>query len=318
MFRYGLANDAPAPAPAVLTSGVPNPYAMAVDGQNLYWTNSPAAADGGAVVQVSLTTGDVTTLVSAAQDINGNSIAVDSRNVYASVYNSLYLVSVPIGGGTISTLMTYYYESTPVAVAGGAVLGVQVNSGVWAVPVDGGAPVNYVQQPYGALTGTTDGTTYFWVQSATPNAIRSAPLGGSMPSVTQLVTDPPDAGNQWPVTGTAYQNLAVDGTSVYFFDNGTGQIFSVPKAGGAFEALTSVSAGNSVQSLLTDGVTLYWAQTTPPAIVQMPVGGGTPQTIVSGAAVTALATLDGSIPCMALDAQHLYWFNPPDIDVMAR
>jgi hypothetical protein len=310
--------DAPPPTPVVVTTGVPTPYTMAVDGQNLYWSNLPADADGGAVMKVSLSSGTVATLITAAQETNASSIAVDSKNVYASVDNTLALVSVPIGGGTVSTLMTFYYESSPIAVGAGAVLGTMINSGVWAVPVDGGTPVNYVQQPYGALTGATDGTSYFWIQSAAPNAIRSAPLGAaSMPAVTQLVTNPADSGNLSPVVNTAYQNLAVDGTSVYWFDNGSGSILSAPKGGGAFKVIAQVPVG-TVQSLLTDGTTLYWAQTTPPAILKMPVAGGTPQTLVSGAPTAALATLDGEIPRMAIDATHLYWFNPPDIYEIAR
>jgi streptogramin lyase len=86
-----------------LASGQGFPFALAVDANNVYWTNEQ---DGGSVLSMPNTGGTPTTL---ATGCGTSRLTVDAANVYFTnpgTQNDGLVLSVPIGGGTVTTLVT--------------------------------------------------------------------------------------------------------------------------------------------------------------------------------------------------------------------
>jgi hypothetical protein len=199
-------------------------------------------------------------------------------------------------------------------VANGAVWGTQVNSGVFSVPVTGGAQTNTFPQPYGSAGCIVDGASIYWLYLGSPALIMKAALTGGTP--TTLVAPDADGGPNQQVAGTGYQNLAVDGTNLYWANVTDSTLRKVPKNGGTPTVLAT-SPGPGPESIVTDGVSIYWFTTGPNVLMKTPVGGGASVTVVSGAPVVG-AQPGSATPIVAVDATSVYWFNPPNLYKAAK
>jgi hypothetical protein len=111
-------NNTAGTAPTVIATGQNYPYAVAVYGSNVFWTNQGTAATppyNGSVVQAS-TGGGGTPITLSSGDGNPIGIATDGTNVYwVDNTNPGLVKQVPVGGGTVITLAQN--EGSPYGIA---------------------------------------------------------------------------------------------------------------------------------------------------------------------------------------------------------
>lgn len=111
------------------------------------------------------------------------------------------------------------------------------------------------------------------------------------------------------------QGIAVDGTSVYWANEGTGigpdggtewngSIMKVPVDGGT---PTTLASGQSPVGIAVDKARVYWANSGQGTIMSLPIEGGTPTVLASG---------QSNPYGIAVDANNVYWTNSGDSTVM--
>ena len=297
--------------PVVLATSLSSPHALVVNATDVYWTQDLGGVMGATLLSVPIGGGATTTL---STGVNGYALAVDGNNVYWD--QGLPLLSMPLGGGATSTLIASFQGTSygPIWAAAGAIWGTQGNSGVWSIPVTGGAQTNTFQQPFGSAACVVDSTNIYWLYLGSPAVIRTAPLAGG--PITTLVAPDADGGPNQQVANTDYQNLAVDGANLYWGNASDKTLRKVSKSGGTPTVLAT-SPGVGPNSIATDGVYVYWFSQGPNALMKTPVGGGASITLVSGAPVAA-AQPGAENPIVAVDATSVYWFNAPTLYKAAK
>jgi hypothetical protein len=125
-----------------------------------------------------------------------------------------------------------------------------------------------------------DATGIYW---GTLQAIMAVGLDGGIP--TALVDG--GAGVLNPMC------VAIDEANVYWTDDKTGSVTTVPKHGG--EVITLASDLNLPSGIVVDSTNVYW------------IGGGGVQTVpIDGGSPVTLATLAGGVG-IAVDDTSLYW-----------
>ena len=301
------------PPPVVLVSDAPNAWLIATDGTSVYWIDwvtTDAGQQNGRVMQVAVDGGGETPLA-ITPGVIPVGLAIDTGNVYWTESDSK-LWQVSKSGGT-PTLLQDAAVAAPLTAAGGFVYFRPTgDSGVEAVPVDGGAVT--------ALSATGNPVDL----AVVAGGVYWADATGHIAYVTIA-----DAGtpaylvNGFPgqyVSATIYQNLTTDGTSLYW-PRGPGAnpsgVMAIPLSGGTPQPL--VDAGtDSPRSVVTDGIRVYYLDVTGSvALVAIPVDGGTPVTITT--AGLGSADISGTPgPTIAIDSTSVYWLNPPQIMRIAK
>ncbi len=225
--------------------------AIAIDGQNAYYTGNyaqgsgPKPMSGAGLFAVPIGGGAATML---SPDAWAMQIAVDDANVYGS----LTLWSVPIGGGSKTPLQQggAPVESNAIALYGDNVYvasGPLGTSGVLTVPKTGGMPTVLVANRAHPGAIAVDATGIYWSESPyldqSGGIFRAAPDGSG---VTQLAPD--DDAN----------GLVIDADSVYWSASAVGAIRTVPKDGGNVVTLATGLAGPA--GIVEHGGNVYWAE----------------------------------------------------------
>ena len=296
------------PPPVALVSDAPNAWLIATDGTSVYWIDwvtTDAGTQNGRVMQVAVDGGNETPLA-ITPGVIPVGLAIDTGNVYWTESDSK-LWQVSKSGGSPTQLQDAAVAA-PLTAAGGFIYFRPAgDGGVRAVPVDGGAvttlastgnPVDFVVVAGGV----------YWADTAGHIAYVTIADAG-VPA--NLVNGIP---GQY-VSATIYQNLATDGTNLYWpLGPGgiTSAVMAVPLSGGTPQVL--VEAGtDSPRSVATDGTRVYYLDVTGSvALVAIPVDGGTPVTITT--AGLGSADISGTPgPTIAVDSTSVYWLNPPQI-----
>lgn len=173
--------------------------ALAVDGQNLYWT------DTNLVIQLTLSGGSAVTL-SSTQGSSPWGVAVDAQSVYWTDSAAGAVMKVAIGGGTPTTLATGQSGPTVMTVDATSVYWLD-RVGLKKAPVGGGATVTLSTvaslPPYGSAGIAVDATQVYWTSYATPAVLRVG-LGGGTPVTLSSGGEP--------------MGLAIDANSVFWTD----------------------------------------------------------------------------------------------------
>jgi hypothetical protein len=236
--------------PTVLVPNQDHPYELAIDATNLYWVNYLAHVEAGQVMQLPLSGGAPKILV---DQVNAESLAVDASNVYWSSRNDGNVRSVPIGGGSASTVYPGPEDIAVVRVANGRVyfsVYAQFMPGmgfVRSIPVGGGATTTLastLNQPLGlAVDAANVYYTEFDQGTAGAGDVRSVPLAGGSPG---KVADGQGGPNF----------IATDGVNVYFSTTTDGTVVRAPVGGGATTTIASGQNGPSFLAL--DASYVYW------------------------------------------------------------
>jgi hypothetical protein len=216
-------------------------WQLAVDAQNLYWTQSSSA---GSIMQ--MPKGGGPAIAIASDQYYGFGIEVDAEYVYFS--DSLGAIKrVPIGGGTVTTLATlqsnveYWLavNATTLFVAGDEIA---------SIPKGGGEVTLLASTQYDTYGMTIDDANIYWTAESNGGSVNAMPLGGG--TVTVLASNLVD-----PV------GCAVGGSSVFFALISEGELQSVPIAGGTITTLVQ-SAPAPIPALYDLG-NLYWSTSEP-------------------------------------------------------
>jgi hypothetical protein len=92
--------------------------------------------------------------------------------------------------------------------------------------------------------------------------------------------------------------IAVDGAHVYWTDNQSGEVMSVPIVGGT--PTTLASAQEDPYCVAVDAANVYWTDRTSGAVMSVPIGGGP---------LTVLASSQTYPTGIAVDGANVYWTN---------
>ncbi len=168
------------------------PAGIAVDSSNVYWTNTDYC--GAATVN--------NPCPDAPLGSAGNPDPIDPGNT---------VMSVPIGGGALTTLASNQNGLWPIAVGAASVYWTSPdNLAVMSVPIGSGAPTVLVAEQYYPWDVVVDATHAYWVNvddADNGSVIMSVPLDGSgAPSAI--------------AAGQSASYLAVDAQSVYWTNQG--------------------------------------------------------------------------------------------------
>ena len=256
-------------------------------------------------------------------------ITVDGTAVYWTDIGLQTLSSIPVAGGTATTLATslaqpYYLQHDATSLYVGLYTDV-----IDEIPLAGGTPVPLQTSNNTILTGlAVDATNvYHGEDYSVPQdcSVVAVPKGGGTRvtlasgggwnhpvglavsggnvywgdlSPGEILMAPVGGGATTTlVAGIAPIALAADATSIYWTD-ATGAVMKVAQAGGA--PVTLATSANAID-IAVDGTDVYWATMafdTPSTISKVPIAGGAAVTLASG-----LHTVEG----IAVDATNVYW-----------
>jgi hypothetical protein len=223
-----------------LVQGESNPYGLAVDATNIYYTTSgttgglkkaPIGGGTGTLIATEGASGlaiSGTTLFIGALDIQSTptgggpltilamgqgqpyGMTADSNNVYWVTPNGV-VGSVPIAGGTMTTLASNQGSNdSGIAVDASNVYWANSYAGtILSVPITGGGFTTIVTGQTRPSSVAVGGGYVYWTNNANPGSVMKAPVGGGV-APTAIAT------------GQAYPwGIAVDSTYVYWTTIGT-------------------------------------------------------------------------------------------------
>lgn len=231
-----------------LAAGLAQPTAVAVDRENVYWSDSQL----GTVMKLPLAGGKPTTLFSGP---GVSAIAIDATFVYwtsglLALSGPGSVMRVPIAGGAASTLAggldtpdAIAVDATHVYWANRGVTGQPTSGSVVSLPLAGGAIVTLASTQLEPFAIAIDSTNVYW---ATGAGVALVPKAGGSPMT--LAT-------------AAVSAMAVDGVDVYWavsasMTGGDGVVAKVPNAGGT--TTTLASALGSIAALAVDPTSVYF------------------------------------------------------------
>jgi hypothetical protein len=309
----GVAEAGPPAQAEVLASDAPQAYWLVTDGHDLYWTDwfyGDAGQQLGRVMAMSIDGGPETTLATINGPAGGIALAPDAGVIYFSGSNE-NIYQVGFDGGGLATLVG---DNGPEYVASD---GTDLYYIIWGpysiaqLPPAGTTPTVLAPNAH-PIVMTVGGGRVFWTSSGALLSAPTTPVDGG--GVTVAVD--PDAGD---VSGTDWQYITSDGTSVYWTRQAVGStssaILSVPVGGGTPQVIFDAGTGY-LNSLAADGVSVYFVMQNA-GLYKVPVDGG-PAVPLDTTHITGASPSDDQGPTIAVDSTSVYWINQPQIVKIAK
>ncbi|MBK7581890.1 MAG: hypothetical protein IPI67_16985 [Myxococcales bacterium] len=275
--------------PFPLALGLPQAYAIAVDDAFVYVTT---AVDGGALLRVPKTGGEVTTLVPGLG--RPRRLSLDATRAWVTSPMDGRVLAVEKDGSALETLMPISpgHPEGIVATTDGA-FWVRQGPGAKAGALFAWQPATGSIQLAGGLDDpgalAIEGTDAYWIDNTsggTPGIWHYAPSATAAP---QLVTPLPAANGN---------DLALDETHVYYAMNA--EVGRVARTGGPREPL---SPGVFASGVALGGPYLYFVEggaTTSGRLARLPRAGGPVETLATELVIPR---------DVALDDACVYWTN---------
>jgi hypothetical protein len=273
----------------VIASGLNNPFGIAVDATNVYFTDY----DANTVGSVPIDGGPVTVL--AKDQLGAYGIAVDSESVYFAAAD--HIGKVPLGGGTDTTLVANIWSGgangQSLAIDATTVYFALLDGTVESVPLGGGAVTTLTKSPGYLYDIALGGDKLYWGSTDNDHnflgTIRSVGIGGGSSEAIAQHQNLPNA-------------VHLDGTTVYFAGVEVAPLASVPVDGGPVNVLAT-SASVYPGGITVDEQYVYWTDWINGTLSRVPKGGG---------GVTVLASGQYEPSAVAVDATSIYWLNTWD------
>ena len=231
-------------APVQLVGGLYEAESLAVAGTNVYFATSTA-------VESVPTVGGAATTLTTGSWLGWGGIAVGGGNVYFVQSTPSGVCSVPLGGGSFTTL--FATGASALATNATNLYWSQNNasSGIFSAPLAGGTGVTLATGA-GARQMVLDATSVYWTTDSS-GTVMQVPLSGGTPVTL--------ASGQLNPAG-----IAVDATSVYWANWYGGTIMKVLIGGGSAVTLAT-GQQSQMGALAVDATSVYWA--TNSAILKM-------------------------------------------------
>jgi hypothetical protein len=286
----GGAGGAPPCAGCTAVASLPldsAPYGLAVDANNVYWTNSgshevmQANADGSSP------------LVLAKMQNTPYAVHLAGGFVYWTSYSVEGVMrKTPIGGGAITSLVDAP-ATRDFAVGTTHIWWTREPDDVQRIPIEGGAEdagtVDLLTN--NPLTNgiTADATSIYWVNRQDGYIKRAD---------HDFAFETPLASGDIP------WHIEVDETSIYWTEQGsspgTGKVMKASKVDGS-KGVTIASNQAGPQGLALDATSVYWANKEDGTIHKAPLAGGADVVIAAGQLAPAN---------VVVSATHVYWTDP--------
>ncbi len=303
----GTAQDAA--TPVVVATNQENPARLAVDTNNLYFTNP--GHGGGTVVKVALAGGTPVVLASGQNDPQW--IAVDQQSVYwidDVVGGSV--MKVGIDGGAATTLAPGLRGPEGIALdAQNVYWCVDLDNTVMRVSKGGGTPAVLTTIPaadnFGGGIAVDSTSVYFTTSSSLVGSVMKLGLGLDPGAPVPLASGQSDP-----------TELVVDATSIYWINQGSvadnfndGSVMKVAIAGGAPVVLAS--SQRLPFGIAVDGTHVYW---TIPGSAAGNFADGTVMTVPLAGGVPSVLAQGGDPNDIVVDSTTAYWVDNFGSEVM--
>jgi hypothetical protein len=289
--------DGAAPHPFTLVLSE-NPVDLALDGTSVYWADFST----GEIAKVPKSGGSPVVLWSSPTT-PPLAITVDATNVYFGVRDTGQsadeVMSVPIAGGTASTLASMGSVETGFLFAGPSQL-YWIGPAIYSVPKAGGASM--FLSTVGAFALALDASNLYF---SGEDGIEALPLSGGR---TTFFGFPPNPEPMWPRQpgGAPLPPTAIvsDGANLYYAvdgDVGVATVGYIPIAGGPGTVLAT-GRPSSVRAIAVDERNLYWIEGD--GTMQQGAIATVPKT---GGQVTVLVPAPSHAKRLAVDSSGLYF-----------
>jgi hypothetical protein len=295
--RQGCPGDVGA-GPFTLATGLVNPDWLALDDEDVYWTEGAYGAATGVVKKVPLCGGAVVTLASG--QTNPGALALDATRLYW--ISGGQILKVDKMGGPVSTLQSGTTADDLVVHGSFVYWGAEgPTAEIERTPLAGGAGATVVP---GHLVLTSflaaDATSIYWTTGGYEGSLAKAPLAPASGAVTTLAS-----GLFNP------EQLVVDATSIYWAeaadDQGDrGNVMRMPTSGGT--PVTLFGGLTNPVALARDGAFVYWTNRSASPL------GKVGRTAVDGSSTTVIAASQEYPSGLAVGPQNLYWSVWNDFD----
>jgi hypothetical protein len=257
-------------------------------------------SDGGCVPACAGACIDARCLLTLSTSGGGGPLALNASSAYWLDIVMKTVMTVPLSGGTSTTLAVGQAGLFALAVSADNVYwtehGSVADDGILSVPVSGGVPSTFAAGQASANGLAVHGSRLYWTNGLTDGGalgasgtVVSAPFEGALDggSIATLAS-----GQDVPF------GIAMNDSNVYWSAHGT--IATIPLDGGSATTLVSGPLPKNPFGLALDGVNVYWTDYGSGTVMSVPQAGGAAVTLASG-------RLHPS--AVAVDDSNVYWLD---------
>ena len=251
--------------PVAIASGLNVPGGMALDGNDVYFSDNTAS--DGIIKRVSKDGGTITTVVSGAV-LNDAGAArgvarfvINDGNIFGEYggYESHAIFRALASGGGTRTTLTSENGGSFIGVSGGNIYYGSGFSNLRSMSTNGGSP-NQLLNGYWVRGSAIDSTNVYFIEYYSQNVLR---YNIANSTVTPLITGNATEGG-----------IFIDADRVFF--NIDGSIKMVAKSGGV---VTTLVSSTTAAGHVSDGISLFFTENG--AIKSLPLSGGAPTFILT-------------------------------------